>query len=744
MKKIPQKDGNYMKHAEVFGKAKWMEAPMAPEAPLFRKKVTFNGLEKAEINIIGLGVFHLYINGQLVGDELYAPLHSDYHERSFKVEGKDFDEELAFRMYVCKYDITKYLKEGENVIGIWLAAGWYGNKTKQPFKYGNCKVCFNITAVENGKERNIVSDESLLCSESCLRNYFFFTGEEYDYNFDQEGWSKSDFDDSGWENAIEVKVSDVDLYFEDCPYDKEIRTIQPKLIWEGENVKRFDIGEDVSGYPVLKVAEDTKGTITVRISENLKEDGTLDEERTFDQVLTYHLDGKERILKPQFTWITGQYFEVEGDAEVLNFTVVHTDVEEISSFESNNEILNWIYDAFIRTQRVNMHRGIPSDCPHRERRGYTGDGQLICELAMMTLDTQKFFKKWMGDISDCQDRITGHVQYTAPYDYTSGGPGGWGCAIAVVPYMYYKHYGDIKPFEKMLPQMLRYFDYLRAHSEENLVTSDKIWCLGDWATPATNNEECWIERVKIPAPLVNTYFFVKTIDLITEVLPALGKEDLIEDLLKERKVLCDAIIKKYYDEESGNFAENIQGANSFAIDIGLGDERTVKNMAERYKEHGMYDTGIFGTELVTKLLFEKGEADLAYDLLTSEKEHTFYSMKKGGQNTLWEHWSGDGSRCHPMFGAVIKFFFKNILGIKQPEAMAGYESVVIAPSKITRDLDAKGSLLVKGGKIEVSRKKTDGGTLFVVLVPESIDAKFVYGGKTVKVENGKLEILCED
>jgi alpha-L-rhamnosidase len=163
---------------------------------------------------------------------------------------------------------------------------------------------------------------------------------------------------------------------------------------------------------------------------------------------------------PAFTWFGFRYFEVVGSAEVLGTRMVHSNVAVTAEFECDNEDLNWMFKAFVNTQLSNMHAGIPSDCPHIERRGYTGDGQLICHAAMDILDARAFYHKWIADIGDCQDTVTGHVQYTAPYTRCGGGPGGWGCAIVEVPWQYYLHYGDIEPAARLYPQMLRYFDFL--------------------------------------------------------------------------------------------------------------------------------------------------------------------------------------------------------------------------------------------------------------------------------------------
>ena len=216
-----------------------------------------------------------------------------------------------------------------------------------------------------------------------------------------------------------------------------------------------------------------------------------------------------------FTWFAYRYIQVEGEAELLGARVVHTYTDVTATFNCDNITLNWLFDAFINTQLSNMHGGIPSDCPHMERRGYTGDGQLVCHTGMSVLDSQAFYRKWIDDISDCQDVYTGHVQYTAPYIKSGGGPGGWGCAIVEVPYQYYLHYGDAEPMKRLYGQMLRYFDYLEAHSENNLVTSDKPgeWCLGDWCAPGV---------VALPAAFVNYYFYVKSLMRTVEIAKLIG------------------------------------------------------------------------------------------------------------------------------------------------------------------------------------------------------------------------------
>ena len=434
-----------------------------------------------------------------------------------------------------------------------------------------------------------------------------------------------------------------------------------------------------------------------------------------------------------FTWFAYRYIQVEGEAELLGARMVHTNTDVTATFNCDNITLNWLFDAFINTQLSNMHGGIPSDCPHMERRGYTGDGQLVCHTGMSVLDSQAFYRKWIDDISDCQDVYTGHVQYTAPYIKSGGGPGGWGCAIVEVPYQYYLHYGDAEPMKRLYGQMLRYFDYLEAHSENNLVTSDKPgeWCLGDWCAPGV---------VALPAAFVNNYFYVKSLMRTVEIAKLIGREvdiPMLESRIEQRKA---AIMAAYYNTWDHNFFGSFQGANAFALDIGLGNERTYENLVKYYEKLGRFDTGIFGTEIVSRVLFERGDSDLAVKLLTSEDLISFEGMRRSGGTTIWEYWpQKDAWRSynHPMFGAVVAHLFDYLLGIGQEAGTVGYEKVVIRPQLTEKLNRVSGSRTVPGGKISVSYERIGDSVEWVIIIPENMEVIFVFNGEERHLASGE-------
>lgn len=674
----------------------------------------FDKTKKAVITIGCLGSFRLYINGKKVSDDLFQPLNTDFEKRyNMEYGGFPFNEEFRHRLYCPQYNITDYLAEGKNEIMFMLGSGFY-----EEYDYGIAKICWKIEVTdESGKTETFFSDGSEKMRASFVKEADVIRGETHDYTSNAE-----------WENVKIQSSPETKFLLQDCPADKVSRTITPQYL--GNNI--YDAGEVFAGYVVLK--SNKKQTIKVRYSELLNKDGTLDEEHIYNQHTVYITDEKERILFPYFTWLCFRYFEIEGDVEIISCHVTHSDVKVTSDFECSNDTSNWLYKAYIRTQLANMHCGIPSDCPHTERRGYTGDGQLTCAAAMTQLDAQKFYKKWIGDICDCQDEKTGHVQYTAPFVPSGGGPGGWGCAIVVVPYMYYKFYGEKEIFEETFPRMYKWFSYLESHSENDLITSDLpgVWCLGDWCVPEQNrlNKLC---ANTIPEPFVNTYFYIKSMEYFLEIGRIIGNNTYEEEIVSRIETKKEALVKAYFSPETGDFAKNEQGANSFAVDLGLGNEKTFDNIIKKYTRTKMYDTGIFGTDIATRILFEKGRADIASMLLTSEKEISYYNQIQNGATTILEYWNGVRSQCHPMFGAVTKYLFEYILGIRQTEDSVAFEKVVINPVCMNEIPFAKGKITTVKGEISVEYNEEK----IIVNVPEEIKAVLMLNGEEIKLTRGE-------
>lgn len=640
----------------VFDDAQWVTFGGEKDAVIARKDFFVDNIKETYLYATGLGFCEIYINGQKISDRLLAPAWTNYVSVDSKTMSYPIFDKMTQRILYEKIDVTSFLNEGKNTIVFHIGGGWFCQYESigelAPY-YGDIMLCFKIM---QGERQIALSDDRVRYTKSYVRKTNIYYGEEHDARIGNYDFSDTDYSIENWKKAEETERPLSVLQEQDCIPDKVIRTLKPKCIYSHGDIKLYDIGENIAGYAVIKFHDDTShsGVCDIRYAENINDDFTLNfnsagwESRV--QRDRFIRDKVKTEFHPIFTWHAARYFEVIGDADVVEYRVTHTDLKQIVNFKSSNETLQWIFDAFIRTQLSNTHGCIPSDCPHRERLGYTGDGQLAAEAVMTCFDAEKMYRKWMQDVADCQDVYNGHVQHTAPFRGGGGGPGGWGGAIVFVPYSFYKFYKDETFLKKYYQNMLNFLEYMEDRSENGLVVKEELggWCLGDWCSPGNKN--------LIPEPFVNTYFLIKAFKQVIEISKISGKETA--ELQERLDKITNAFIKAYYDEKTGTFCSSLEASDAYAYDIGLGDERTLKAIVDKYETLGEFDTGIFGTDILIRVLCENGHKDLAFKLLTSEKENTFYNMKKHGATTLWENWNGEASHSHPMFGAVVQYIVK--------------------------------------------------------------------------------------
>lgn len=443
-------------------------------APLFKKIFNISNIENAKLTICGLGFFEAKINGKRVSEDLLVPVWSDYEPRLNRRILYPINDTFTHRIYYMEYDVTELLTEGENELTILLGNGWYNQRCRTAegdLWYDDLKLCFDLYV---NNDIHIVSDETVLVSESKIVFNNVYLGEKQDFRI------KEKFD----KTASLINAPQGLLEKQTCPADRVHRTIKPVKIASINGKDIYDCGENITGWVVFLKCK--SGKTTVRYAEEINEDTNLNFTSCGGegQIQTdeYISDGNKHICRPKFTWHGFRYFEIEGEYEDLMVEVVYSDVDITAHFNCSNEILNKLFQNYIRSQVTNMHCGVPSDCPHRERLGYTGDGQLTCDAAMHMLDCREFYKKWIRDIADCQDINSGHIQHSAPFYGGGGGPGGWGCAIVTVPYFYYKNYFDKELLKEYYPNMKKWCGYMDSRLENGLVVREEQdgWCLGDW------------------------------------------------------------------------------------------------------------------------------------------------------------------------------------------------------------------------------------------------------------------------
>ena len=323
-----------------------------------------------------------------------------------------------------------------------------------------------------------------------------------------------------------------------------------------------------------------------------------------------------------------------------------------------------------------MHGGVPSDCPHRERRGYTGDGQIAAQAAIFNFDMASFYTKWMNDLKDAQNATNGYVPNTVPYQ-SGGGGTAWGSAYVIIPWYMYLYYGDKSILEQHYSGMKKWIAYLTHLTDRSGIINEKK--LGEWVPP---------DVTEIPPSFVSTAYYYYDLKLMSEIAGVLNKPEdsgYFKDLAARTK---EAFNRKYYQENDKSYSIGRQGANVFALGFGLVPENRirevfkslVRNIESNTDEH--FDTGMMGTPLALDVLTRYGRVDLAYSMMNQHDYPGFGYAIDRGATTIWETWRGDASHSHPMFGSVCQWFYQALAGISPAPEHPGFKHIIIKPQPV--------------------------------------------------------------
>lgn len=732
--------------------AKWICCQKEIETPCVIRRFNRRGAVSARIAVTGLGFFELSLNGKKVCSDFFVPAQSDYICRRLDRLIYPISGSFRHRIYYLEYDITEYMVPGENFLEILLGNGWF-RQTKRiaegELSFGDSLMCiYEIElAFQDGSREFIRSDGNETCVASYITECNLFLGEVHDMRLCEAPCRKE----------IPVRTADafdsekIELTRQTCPPDRVTESIVPRLISDNGCSKIYDAGENLSGAVGLFMDGAPGDKATVRFAEELDGDGKLDfsssgggyvcsDGRRQIQTDVFISDGKPHRFFPKFVWHAFRFFEITSDAPVSCITVekIHCDIAVTSGFDSDSEALNWLYDAYLRTQLCNMHAGVPSDCPHRERLGYTGDGQLTSLAAMMLTDSRSFYEKWITDINDCQDPQSGHVRHTAPFMGGGGGPAAWGGAVVIVPYNHMRMYADKSTAEKCYPHMEKWVEYMLSRSENGLVVREEEggWCLGDWAFP---------DGCSMPEAYFNTCYFVIALNRMEEIASFLGKDTDIPRLREIAAEALRAVRQNFYDEKTADFCSGVGGANALAVEAGIPeDNRTLDRLYSKYSLATGLDTGFFTTDILLGVLIEHGFGDLAYRLISSDAPGSYLWMKRRGATTIYEFPDGGGSHFHPAFGAPARHIFSGFAGIRQASGKEGYayKSISIHPVFPEGLNRLSASISTESGVISVKWEKQGTSAQLEIDIPENSDAVFSYNGTELSLNKGlnKLQI----
>jgi alpha-L-rhamnosidase len=727
---------------------KAVEQEMPPPAPMLRKSFTINKeIASARAYVTGLGYFELYLNGKKASEDVLVPNLTAYGkrpglEKNYISLPDNFTE---YRVMYLSYDIKSMLKKGENAIGAILGNGFYNAPINWTQSYGSPRFLGQIfITYMDGTEDMIVSDQSWKASKSPIVMDLVYGGEHYDARLEQTGWCNSGFDDSKWEQVAIRKSPEGKLKAHMSPTDKVMETLTPLKIEKlGDGKFKVDFGQEISGWlHLLNVTGEAGRKIDIKyICESPVGDNT------------YTLKGgSPESYAARFTWFVFREVEIsnwpgELNPEQLRAEAVHSNVETTGKFESSNALFNKINQIWWRSQTDNMHGGIASDCPHRERSPYTGDGQVACVTVMHNFDARAFYTKWIQDIHGAQNPETGYVPNGAPWQPGCGGGVAWGAAINIMPWEFYQHYGDIDMLKNNYEGMKGYVRYMLTWTNKDGIMFSQApdtakpnrWLnLGDWCTPG-----------KLPADeLVHTFYLWRCADFTSQTAKALGNNAEAEEYKKLAEKTKAAFQKKYYDKEKGTYG--LYGGNIFALKMGVPAEQYQRVVAALKSDiianGGNLDTGIFGTQFFFEVLSENGLHDLAFEAMNKKTQPSYGWWIEQGATTTWEAWDGKGSRNHPMFGGGIVWFYRMLAGMNTDPEKPGYRNIIFKPQPVGDVTFAKYSNETTYGTASVNWKKnTDSfnmdiqvpvGSTATVYVPASNEKNVTENGMKIKREHG--------
>lgn len=716
-------------------------------APYFRKEFDVKkNFQSARVYLTGLGYYELYINGKKIGDHVLSPDQTNYDRRQVSSFENNKIANMSTRILYETFDLTKILKEGENVVGIILGNGWYFQTEKSeyiPMFYDTPRFISQIE-IENqdGTREKVISDESWKVTDGPILDNNLYFGEIYDAQLELPGWNDLGYDDSRWGYAKTLRIPDGKLCAQMTPPDRVIETLKPiSISVPKKNTYRFDFGTMFSGWVKIKM-QGKRG-------EEIKLTYFEDSGNSYGQSDTYIFKGEGvEDWQPRFTWHSFRFVEIEGTsakltAENIEGKVVHNDVRIAGEFKSSNKLFNRIMNDYEKTQLDNMHGGVTTDCPHRERRGYTGDGQIAAQAAIYNLDMRSFYTKWLKDIADAQNKVTGYVPNTVPY-HSGGGGVPWGSAYIIIPWYMYLYYGDINLLAEHYEGMKHFVEYLKNRTDDDgliYVDPNDYWDLGEWVPP---------DPTEISPTFVSSAYYYYDLCLLSKIANILEKKSESDSLSKLSQNVKKAFNRRYYNPKEKSYSIGRQGANIFPLAFGLVPENQINGVFLslvhniEVNTRGHFDTGMMATPYLLEVLTKYGRVDLAYTVMNRRDYPSYgYNIERGA-TTLWETWTGNDSHSHPMFGSVTAWFFQALAGINPDENNPGFKHIVIKPN-IIGELDfVYGSYSSEYGKIISNWKLNNKHLELSVSIPPNTSASVYLPGSdknSVEVNDLNIEFI---
>ncbi len=723
----------------------------------FRKEFTLRATpDKALLFASARGIYTLYVNGTKVSD-LFAPGVTSY--------GKRIEYQRA--------DVKPLLKKGKNVISATLADGWYTGKIGavgigQQYGTENA-LLFQLDVCTNKKWESFGSGEDVKCAESAWQYADLFVGAAFDEAKEREGWMRTGYDDSDWKPARVCDFGYDELAYQSIAPICEQRVITPKVFTAPNGDLLLDAGEVIVGFVRVSLKMKAGDELKLEHTEVLDKDGNfmlniIGQNKNQTDILKAAKDGLHK-WQPEFTNHGFRYVRVTGttddNPEHYEIVVIHTPLRVTGSFSCDDERINKLQENVLRSQSGNMI-GIPTDCPQREKTGWTGDMQIYAPTACYEMDVEQFLRHWLADMRN-EQLPDGQIPHIIPYipshdimkpawiDGVSAG--GWSDACVIVPWRLYEAYADPTILEENYEMMDRYMTSCKArvaaqpaNCESNGEHMQYIWNAdfqyGDWLMPsAVKSGLSGPPMMMLTGFEAGTLMYAYTNLLMTKVCIVLGKEAEAAEYDAICHKVCDAFMTEFGNED-GTLKKDFQGLYVLALQMGAIPPEKRQNAIDKlvsliHENDDRLDTGFLSVPFLLPVLHDCGEAALANTLLFQDAAPSWLYEVKCGATTLWESWDAideegnpkDYSMNHFAFGCVAEYLFKYIAGIRA--TAAGFKEVRIEPDFDCGLKEVNASYDSIMGRISVHWKVEDGKkTLDVVVPPDVTGVKVIDGVET--------------
>ncbi|MGO1245041.1 MAG: family 78 glycoside hydrolase catalytic domain, partial [Sphingobacterium sp.] len=700
-------------------------------APYFRKEIRLaKKVKVARAYIAAAGLYELSLNGAKVGNHQLDPMYTRFDRRT---------------LYVT-HDVTNMLNEGENAIGVILGNGWYNHQPLAVWDFHNAPwrnrptFCIDLEVeYVDGTKETFVSERDWKTSSGGIVYNNIYTGEHFDANQQQSGWDIAGFDDSSWDEVRYRSVPSANIVSQQLVPIRLNKAYKPIAVTKIDSKTwLFDFGQNMAGITKLNVAGEKGITLTIKHGERLDTAGRLDlsnidvyyrgdkQKEPFQTDVVILSDREDVEFMPKFNYKGFRYVEITSSDDIelseenLTAFFMHSDVRSIGSVNTSSSLVNSLWKVTNNAYLSNLY-GYPTDCPQREKNGWTGDGHLAIESALYNFDGITVYEKWLADHRDEQqpNGVLPDIIPTGGWGYGTANGLDWTSTIAIIPWEVYQFYGDSRLLEKCYDNIKRYVDYVDRISPSGLTKFGR----GDWVpVKTTSNLE-----------LTSSVYFYADANILASAAKLFGRDADFEKYNALRNKIRDAINAKFLDKDRGIYAEGSQTELSVPLywDVVPDEmkEKVASNLNQSVEKSDFHlDVGVLGAKALLNALTENGYEQSAYKVAVQDSYPSWGWWVVNGATTLLENWDlqakRDISDNHMMFGEIGGWFFKSIGGILPDPQRPGFEHILLKPIFPDELSESEVKFESPYGEIITSWKKKNGNVNLIVHIPANSSATF--------------------